>query len=146
MEGRVYLKEKQSRAAQTEQIRGDTIRLRAYPVAILSAFRAALPALAPALLCFALIYALTRATFPPPIPIPVQVQLPLNTHTTTSLSSPPHKWFVTPYVLSSFSHHFGISVGSAPAPFPKRSHTCGALTSADVGSSVVLAGWLLPER
>ncbi|KAI0254287.1 tRNA synthetases class II-domain-containing protein, partial [Lactifluus subvellereus] len=31
-------------------------------------------------------------------------------------------------------------------PFPKRSHNCGALTSADVGSRVVLAGWLLPER
>ncbi len=33
-----------------------------------------------------------------------------------------------------------------PAPFPKRSHNCGALTSADVGSTVVLTGWLLPER
>ncbi|KAH9999427.1 tRNA synthetases class II-domain-containing protein [Russula vinacea] len=32
------------------------------------------------------------------------------------------------------------------APFPKRSHNCGALTSDDVGSRVVLAGWLLPER
>ncbi|KAH9077449.1 tRNA synthetases class II-domain-containing protein [Lactarius deliciosus] len=32
------------------------------------------------------------------------------------------------------------------SPFPKRSHNCGALTSADVGSPVVLAGWLLPER
>ncbi|KAF8271780.1 hypothetical protein EI94DRAFT_1770283 [Lactarius quietus] len=34
----------------------------------------------------------------------------------------------------------------APAPFPKRSHNCGALTSADVGSPVVLAGWILSER
>ncbi|KAF8505505.1 tRNA synthetases class II-domain-containing protein [Russula emetica] len=32
------------------------------------------------------------------------------------------------------------------APFPKRSHNCGALTSEHVGSRVVLAGWLLPER
>ncbi|KAJ7228879.1 tRNA synthetases class II-domain-containing protein [Mycena pura] len=32
------------------------------------------------------------------------------------------------------------------APFPKRSHSCGALTAADVGSRVVLTGWLLPER
>ncbi|KAI9510444.1 tRNA synthetases class II-domain-containing protein [Russula earlei] len=32
------------------------------------------------------------------------------------------------------------------APFPNRSHNCGALTAADVGSRVVLAGWLLPER
>ena len=32
------------------------------------------------------------------------------------------------------------------APFPKRSHNCGALTSGHVGSRVVLAGWLLPER
>ncbi|KAJ7047588.1 tRNA synthetases class II-domain-containing protein [Mycena alexandri] len=32
------------------------------------------------------------------------------------------------------------------APFPKRTHTCGALTAADVGSRVVLTGWLLPER
>jgi hypothetical protein len=33
-----------------------------------------------------------------------------------------------------------------PAPFPKRTHSCGALTAADVGSRVVLTGWLLPER
>ncbi|KAI0069041.1 hypothetical protein BV25DRAFT_77833 [Artomyces pyxidatus] len=32
------------------------------------------------------------------------------------------------------------------APFPSRSHTCGALSSKDVGARVVLAGWLLPER
>ncbi|CCM03399.1 uncharacterized protein FIBRA_05530 [Fibroporia radiculosa] len=32
------------------------------------------------------------------------------------------------------------------APFPRRSHTCGALSSGDVGSTVVLTGWLLPER
>ncbi|KAJ6629211.1 hypothetical protein B0H10DRAFT_2160656 [Mycena sp. CBHHK59/15] len=32
------------------------------------------------------------------------------------------------------------------APFPKRTHSCGALTVADVGSRVVLTGWLLPER
>ncbi|KAJ7781480.1 tRNA synthetases class II-domain-containing protein [Mycena metata] len=32
------------------------------------------------------------------------------------------------------------------APFPNRTHTCGALTAADVGSRVVLTGWLLPER
>ncbi|KAJ7937263.1 hypothetical protein B0H13DRAFT_2302978 [Mycena leptocephala] len=32
------------------------------------------------------------------------------------------------------------------APFPKRTHSCGALTAADVGSRVVLTGWLLPER
>lgn len=32
------------------------------------------------------------------------------------------------------------------AAFPPRTHTCGALTADDVGSSVVLAGWLLPER
>ncbi|KAI0269253.1 tRNA synthetases class II-domain-containing protein [Gloeopeniophorella convolvens] len=32
------------------------------------------------------------------------------------------------------------------APFPKRSHNCGALSSNHVGSRVVLAGWLLPER
>ncbi|KAI0301810.1 tRNA synthetases class II-domain-containing protein [Multifurca ochricompacta] len=41
---------------------------------------------------------------------------------------------------------FGFSVGYTPAPFPKRSHNCGALTSLDVDSRVVLAGWLLPER
>ncbi|KAJ6516116.1 tRNA synthetases class II-domain-containing protein, partial [Mycena sanguinolenta] len=32
------------------------------------------------------------------------------------------------------------------APFPKRTHSCGALSAADVGSRVVLTGWLLPER
>jgi hypothetical protein len=34
----------------------------------------------------------------------------------------------------------------APAPFPRRSHNCGELTFEDVGSPVVLAGWILPER
>ncbi|KAJ7117378.1 tRNA synthetases class II-domain-containing protein [Mycena crocata] len=33
-----------------------------------------------------------------------------------------------------------------PAPFPNRTHSCGALSAADVGSRVVLTGWLLPER
>jgi aspartyl-tRNA synthetase len=33
-----------------------------------------------------------------------------------------------------------------PAPFTKRTHTCGALTAAHAGARVVLAGWLLPER
>jgi hypothetical protein len=32
------------------------------------------------------------------------------------------------------------------APFSKRTHNCGALTPAHVGTRVVLAGWLLPER
>ncbi|KAL0949568.1 hypothetical protein HGRIS_009617 [Hohenbuehelia grisea] len=32
------------------------------------------------------------------------------------------------------------------APFPKRTHNCGALTAADAGSRVILSGWLLPER
>ncbi|CAK5275756.1 unnamed protein product, partial [Mycena citricolor] len=32
------------------------------------------------------------------------------------------------------------------APFPARTHNCGVLTAADVGSRVVLTGWLLPER
>ncbi|KAH9963187.1 tRNA synthetases class II-domain-containing protein [Russula dissimulans] len=46
-----------------------------------------------------------------------------------------------------FSLSFRLSVRSLPlAPFPIRSHNCGALTSADVDSHVVLAGWLLPER
>ncbi|KAI0303133.1 tRNA synthetases class II-domain-containing protein [Russula brevipes] len=74
-----------------------------------------------------------RCSFPS-----TRVQLLHSHHRPTNGSSP-----LRPLVLFS---SFGISVGSAPAPFPKRSHTCGALTSADVGSSVVLAGWLLPER
>ncbi|KAJ7638608.1 tRNA synthetases class II-domain-containing protein [Roridomyces roridus] len=32
------------------------------------------------------------------------------------------------------------------APFPKRTHSCGALTAQDAGSRVVLTGWLQPER
>ncbi|KAI0921500.1 hypothetical protein AcW1_004542 [Taiwanofungus camphoratus] len=32
------------------------------------------------------------------------------------------------------------------APFPRRTHTCGALSSVYVDSRVVLTGWLLPER
>ncbi|KAJ7667786.1 tRNA synthetases class II-domain-containing protein [Mycena polygramma] len=38
------------------------------------------------------------------------------------------------------------SCSTPPAPFPKRTHNCGALAAADVGSRVVLTGWLLPER
>ncbi|KAH9978060.1 tRNA synthetases class II-domain-containing protein [Lactifluus volemus] len=45
------------------------------------------------------------------------------------------------FISTRHLHHRPINV-----PFPKRSHNCGALTSADVGSRVVLAGWLLPER
>lgn len=33
-----------------------------------------------------------------------------------------------------------------PAPFPVRTHACGELTAAHAGTTVVLAGWLLPER
>lgn len=31
-------------------------------------------------------------------------------------------------------------------PFPQRTHNCGALSERDLGSTVVLSGWLLPER
>ncbi|KAF9782286.1 hypothetical protein BJ322DRAFT_210121 [Thelephora terrestris] len=31
-------------------------------------------------------------------------------------------------------------------PFPQRTHDCGALSEHDVGSNVVLSGWLFPER
>ncbi|KAF7313620.1 AA-TRNA-LIGASE-II domain-containing protein [Mycena chlorophos] len=31
-------------------------------------------------------------------------------------------------------------------PFPARTHSCGALSAADIGAKVVLSGWLLPER
>ncbi|KAI1792850.1 hypothetical protein LXA43DRAFT_1003500 [Ganoderma leucocontextum] len=31
------------------------------------------------------------------------------------------------------------------APFPKRTHTCGALTVADADKAVVLTGWLVPK-
>ncbi|KAJ6510026.1 tRNA synthetases class II-domain-containing protein [Mycena vitilis] len=47
--------------------------------------------------------------------------------------------FLRPYTTSS-------SLRPHCAPFPKRTHNCGALTAADVGSRVVLTGWLLPER
>ncbi|KAF9263633.1 hypothetical protein L218DRAFT_927414 [Marasmius fiardii PR-910] len=39
-----------------------------------------------------------------------------------------------------------ISLTPHSAPFPARTHICGALSARDVGSRVVLAGWLLPER
>ncbi|KAF7331803.1 AA-TRNA-LIGASE-II domain-containing protein [Mycena kentingensis (nom. inval.)] len=32
------------------------------------------------------------------------------------------------------------------APFPPRTHSCGALSALNVGARVVLSGWLLPER
>ncbi|KAI0002982.1 tRNA synthetases class II-domain-containing protein [Russula compacta] len=64
------------------------------------------------------------------------------------LSRPPPRFhprypFPFPSIPPRRSHSFHRPTN---APFPKRSHNCGALTSADVGSRVVLAGWLLPER
>ncbi|KAJ7368073.1 tRNA synthetases class II-domain-containing protein [Mycena albidolilacea] len=47
-------------------------------------------------------------------------------------------------VKSRFYSSFSLRPHSAP--FPKRTHSCGALTAADAGSRVVLTGWLLPER
>ncbi|KAF7352982.1 AA-TRNA-LIGASE-II domain-containing protein [Mycena venus] len=44
------------------------------------------------------------------------------------------------------SHSTSSSLRPHCAPFPKRTHSCGALTAADVGSRVVLTGWLLPGR
>ena len=32
------------------------------------------------------------------------------------------------------------------APYAARTHDCGSLCATDVGSRVVLAGWLLPQR
>lgn len=32
------------------------------------------------------------------------------------------------------------------APFPPRTHNCGALSLSDAGNKVVLSGWLLQER
>lgn len=52
--------------------------------------------------------------------------------------------FVPPRSL--YRAHNTWSLQPHCAPFPKRTHSCGALTAADVGSRVVLTGWLLPER
>ncbi|KAJ7507537.1 tRNA synthetases class II-domain-containing protein [Mycena galericulata] len=54
------------------------------------------------------------------------------------LRCPPVPRFSRKYAAPSLRPH--------SAPFPNRTHTCGALTLADVGSRVVLTGWLLPER
>ncbi|KAJ7179338.1 hypothetical protein C8R46DRAFT_1211911 [Mycena filopes] len=51
-----------------------------------------------------------------------------------------------PRVPGSRRPYTSVSLRPHSAPFPKRTHTCGALTAADVGSRVVLTGWLLPER
>ncbi|KAK7061532.1 aa-TRNA-ligase-II domain-containing protein [Favolaschia claudopus] len=49
--------------------------------------------------------------------------------------------------FSKFSRsHTTLAQRAHCAPFPARTHSCGALTAADVGSRVVLTGWLLPER
>jgi len=55
--------------------------------------------------------------------------------------------FTSPFRFPFISKRFSLipPFGSF-APLPNRSHNCGALTSADVDSHVVLAGWLLPER
>ncbi|KAH7916741.1 hypothetical protein BJ138DRAFT_1169052 [Hygrophoropsis aurantiaca] len=41
---------------------------------------------------------------------------------------------------------FNLQTNAHSAPFPKRTHTCGELTSASAGERVTLTGWLLPER
>ncbi|KAK2466515.1 hypothetical protein APHAL10511_002157 [Amanita phalloides] len=51
----------------------------------------------------------------------------------------PHKSLA---LYSSRSH----PLSAHSAPYPSRTHDCGALSANDVGSRVVLAGWLLPER
>lgn len=43
--------------------------------------------------------------------------------------------------LPTRTYHLSFS-----GPFPQRTHNCGALSEHDVGSNVVLSGWLLPER
>ena len=35
---------------------------------------------------------------------------------------------------------------SISGPFPQRTHNCGALSERDLDSTVVLSGWILPER
>ncbi|KAG7097275.1 hypothetical protein E1B28_004641 [Marasmius oreades] len=47
---------------------------------------------------------------------------------------------------SSSRPNLPISLTPHSAPFPARTHTCGTLSTRDVGSRVVLTGWLLPER
>ncbi|KAJ7086667.1 hypothetical protein C8R44DRAFT_820746 [Mycena epipterygia] len=54
--------------------------------------------------------------------------------------------FSCPRVPGSYRNYTTSSLRPHCAPFPKRTHSCGALTAADVGSRVVLTGWLLPER
>ncbi|KAF9485386.1 hypothetical protein BDN70DRAFT_988900 [Pholiota conissans] len=39
-----------------------------------------------------------------------------------------------------------LSLAAHSAPYPARTHTCGALSAGDAGKQVILTGWLLPER
>ncbi|KAF8974593.1 tRNA synthetases class II-domain-containing protein [Flammula alnicola] len=52
--------------------------------------------------------------------------------------------------LTGMSRSFRVASGCwdphFPAPYPKRTHTCGSLTAGDAGSRVILTGWILPER
>ncbi|THV03320.1 hypothetical protein K435DRAFT_775004 [Dendrothele bispora CBS 962.96] len=66
---------------------------------------------------------------------------PLSAHIRThSNRSPP----------TTHHHHSSRSSSSVPsahsAPYPSRTHSCGALSARDAGSRVILTGWLLPER
>jgi hypothetical protein len=54
---------------------------------------------------------------------------------------------VSRHILVSFREYRRVyTVSIVSGPFAHRTHTCGALTAADAGTRVVLAGWLLPER
>ena len=69
-----------------------------------------------------------------------------KTYRTTRSKYPPWHTVVSP------PNAYGVNMGieqpfrDPQAPFPKRTHNCGALNASDAGSRVTLTGWLLPER
>ncbi|KAF9816310.1 hypothetical protein IEO21_04175 [Rhodonia placenta] len=48
--------------------------------------------------------------------------------------------------VSGSTQHLRLDQEAHCAPYPKRTHTCRTLSSADVDVSVTMHGWLLPER
>ncbi|TFK56061.1 aspartyl-tRNA synthetase [Heliocybe sulcata] len=78
------------------------------------------------------------------LPRAVCCKSPLSRITTRSVALRSNH--IIPGIYSGSPHFRALRGLAHSAPFPKRTHTCGSLTSEDAGTRVVLSGWAQPGR